>query len=118
VAETAKNDKVKNKLHVRKGDKVIVITGKDKDRQGKIIEAQPKRERVIVEGVNTVKRHAKPTQKNPQGGIIVKEAPISSSNVMLVCPACEKPTRIQKKLLNGDYVRTCKKCGEIVDRDK
>lgn len=114
MAEAAK----KVKLHVKKGDKVVVIAGKDKDRQGKVIQSIPKKQKVVVEGVNTVKRHAKPTQKMPQGGIITKEAPLSSSNVMLVCPACNKATRIQKKMLNDKYVRACKKCGEIVDRDK
>lgn len=124
MAETVK----KTKLHVKKGDKVVVIAGKDKDRQGKIIQAIPKKQKVLIEGINTVKRHTKPTQKMPQGGIIVKEAPLSSSNVMLICPACEKATRIKKMLVanndknnnvkNDKYVRVCKKCGEIIDRDK
>jgi large subunit ribosomal protein L24 len=108
----------KTKMHVRKGDKVVIIAGKDKDRQGKIIQAIPKKARVVVEGVNTVKRHTKPSQKLPQGGIITKEAPLAVSNVMLICPACNKPTRIAKKLVNDNYVRACKKCGEIIDRDK
>jgi large subunit ribosomal protein L24 len=111
MAETAKN-----KLHVKKGDKVVVIAGKDKDRQGKIIQAIPKKEKVVVEGMNTVKRHTKPSQKLPQGGIITKEAPLAVSNVMLVCPACSKPTRIAKKLVGEDYVRACKKCGEAIDK--
>lgn len=107
------------KLHVKKGDKVVVISGKEKGREGKIIEAQPKKARVIVEGLNKVKRHTKPSQTNPQGGIIAKEAPMSSSKVMLVCPACNKPTRIKKTLQSdGSYARTCKKCDEVVDKDK
>lgn len=107
------------KLHVRKGDKVVVLSGKEKGKEGKIIEAQPKKGRVVIEGVNKVKRHAKPSQKNPQGGIITKEAAMSSSKVMLVCPACNKPTRIQKTLQkDGSYARCCKKCNEVVDKDK
>ncbi len=105
------------KLHVKKGDKVLVLAGKDKGREGKIIEAQPKKGRVVVEGVNKVKRHTKISQKNPQGGIVIKEAPVSSSNVMLVCPACKKATRIKKnQLSDGKYTRACKKCGETIDK--
>lgn len=108
-----------NKLHVKKGDTVIVLSGKDKGKKGKIIEALPKKGKVIVEGVNKVKRHTKPTQKMPQGGILVKEAPMSSAKVMLVCPACDKPTRIKKTAMaNGTFARTCKHCGEIVDKQK
>jgi large subunit ribosomal protein L24 len=106
-----------NKLHVKKGDTVIVLSGKDKGKQGKIIEALPKKSKVIVEGVNKVKRHTKASQKAPQGGIIVKEAPMSSSKVMLVCTECNKPTRIKKTALaSGKFVRVCKKCGEIIDK--
>lgn len=107
------------KLHVKKGDTVLVLSGKDKGKKGKIIEALPKSGKVVVEGVNRVKRHTKPSQKIPQGGIIVKEAPLASAKVMLVCPNCAKPTRIAKTLLaSGKYARTCKKCGEIIDKDK
>ncbi len=108
-----------NKLHVRKGDTVVVLSGKDKGKRGKIIEALPKKGKVVVEGVNKVKRHTKASQKVPQGGIIVKEAPMHSAKVMLVCPACDKPTRIRKTMMaSGSMARTCKKCGEIVDKDK
>ncbi len=103
------------KLNVRKGDKVVVITGKDAGKQGKIIEVDPKRNRVIVEGVNVVKRHSRPTRKLPQGGIQEKEAPISRSNVMLICGRCHKPTRVGKRILDdGSKVRICKKCGEAL----
>jgi large subunit ribosomal protein L24 len=106
-----------NKLHVKKDDKVLVLAGKDKGREGKIIEAQPKNMRVVVEGVNKVKRHTKPNQKNAQGGIVVKEAPVASSNVMLICPSCKKATRIKKnQLADGKFVRACKKCGENIDK--
>jgi len=114
MAEAAK----KVKMHVRRGDKVVIIAGKDKDRQGKIIRAIPKKGKVVVEGINTVKRHSKPSQKLPQGGIITKEAPMASSNVMLICPACNKATRIVKKQVKEAYARACKKCGEIIDRGK
>lgn len=108
-----------NKLHVKKGDTVIILSGKDKGKKGKIITALPKKGKVIVEGVNRVKRHTKPSQKVPQGGIIVKEAPLASAKVMLVCPNCDKPTRIGKKqLASGEYVRVCKKCGETIDKEK
>jgi large subunit ribosomal protein L24 len=107
------------KLHVKKGDTVVVLSGKDKGKKGKVIEALPTAGKVVVEGVHTVKRHTKPTQKMPQGGIIAKESPLASSKVMLVCPACNKPTRIGKTLLaNGKYARACKKCNEVIDKDK
>lgn len=108
-----------NKLHVKKNDTVIVLSGKDKGKKGKVIEALPKKGKVVVEGVNKVKRHTKATQKMPQGGIITKEAAISSSKVMVVCPACEKPTRIKKTALaSGVMARACKHCGEVLDKDK
>lgn len=107
-----------NKLHVKKGDTVLVLSGKDKGKQGKIVEASPKKSKVIVEGVNKVKRHTKPSQSAPQGGIIVKEAPMHVAKVMLVCPACAKATRIAKKEVSGKMLRACKKCGEIVDQQK
>ena len=93
------------KMHVKKGDTVLVLSGKDKGKEGK-----------VVEGVNKVKRHTKPSQANPQGGIITKEAAIASSKVMLVCPACKKATRIKKTAVSGSFVRTCKKCGEVIDK--
>jgi large subunit ribosomal protein L24 len=107
---------VASKLHVKKGDTVVVLAGKDKGKKGKIVEAMPKKSRVIVEGVNKVKRHTKPSQSNPQGGIITKEAPIASSNVMLVCPACKKPCRTKKVAVAGGFARACKKCGEVIDK--
>ena len=106
------------KLHVKKGDTVVVLSGKDKGKQGKIVQAMPKKDKVVVEGVNQVKRHTKPSQASPQGGIITKEAPLHVSKVMLVCPACNKPTRIAKKEVNGKHVRACKKCGEVIDQTK
>ena len=104
------------KLHVKKGDTVQVLSGKDKGKEGKILTALPKKGKVIVEGVNKVKRHNKPSQTNPQGGIVTKEAAISSSKVMVVCPKCKKPTRIAHKVENGKSVRACKHCGEVLDK--
>ena len=107
-----------NHLHVKKGDTVLVLSGKDKGKQGKVITAMPKHGKVVVEGVNKVKRHTKPNQKAPQGGILTKEAPLNVSKVMVICPACKKPTRTGKKLVDGRYVRACKKCGELIDEAK
>ncbi|MBQ9365304.1 MAG: 50S ribosomal protein L24 [Schwartzia sp.] len=115
---TNKGAQPHNHLHVKKGDTVIVLSGKDKGQKGEIVKAIPKKMKVIVEGINKVKRHTKPSQKYPQGGIITRESPIGVSKVMLVCPACKKPTRIAKKLVNGKYVRACKKCGEVIDESK
>lgn len=106
------------KLNVKKGDTVLVLAGKDKGKQGKVIQALPKKGKVIVEGVNKVKRHTKPNQKAPQGGIITKEMPMHASKVMLVCPACSKATRVGHKEVNGKSVRVCKKCGEVIDQEK
>ncbi len=103
------------KLHVKKGDTVVVLSGKDKGKQGKIITAMPKAGKVIVEGINKVKRHSKPSLKVPQGGIITKEMPMHVCKVQLVCPACNKPTRIGHKEVNGKNSRVCKKCGEVIE---
>lgn len=107
-----------NKLHVKKGDTVVVLSGKDKGKQGKIISAIPKKAQVVVEDVNKVKRHSKPSLKTPQGGIISKEMPLNVCKVQLVCPACNKPTRIAHKSVDGKNLRICKHCGEVVDSAK
>ena len=103
-------------LKIKKDDMVQVIAGKDKGKEGKVLHVDKKNGTVVVEGVNKVKRHTKPSQANPQGGIITKEAAIASSKVMLVCPACKKATRIKKTAVSGSFVRTCKKCGEVIDK--
>ena len=103
-------------MHVKKGDKVQVISGKDKGKQGVVLAAFPKKNRVLVEGVNIVKKHAKPSQLNPQGGIISKEAPIHVSNVMPLDPKTGVPTRVGYKLVDGKKVRYAKKSGEILDK--
>ena|SRR5699024_7749180 len=102
-------------MHVKKGDKVQVITGKDKGKQGVILQALPGQNRVIVEGVNTVKIHAKPSQENPQGGIIDQEAAIHVSNVMPLDPKSNEPTRVSYKESDGKKVRIAKKSGEVLD---
>ncbi|MDI6823785.1 MAG: 50S ribosomal protein L24 [Bacillota bacterium] len=105
------------KLHVRTGDTVVVISGKHKGARGKILRTEPDRGRVVVEQVNLVKRHQRPTAKVMQGGIIQKEAPIHASNVMLVCTRCHKPTRVGHTFLEGGRkVRVCRRCGEVIDR--
>ena len=104
------------KMNIRKGDKVEVITGKDKGKQGVVLRGIPQNQRVLVEGVNMVKKAMRSTQQNPQGGIVTKEAPIHVSNVMLICPSCGKPTRVSNKRVDGKKVRVCKKCGaDIVE---
>ncbi|KHE72269.1 50S ribosomal protein L24 [Halobacillus sp. BBL2006] len=103
-------------MHVKKGDKVMVITGKDKGKQGTILEAYPKKDRVLVEGVNEVKKHAKPSQENPQGGILTQEAAIHVSNVMPIDPKTGEPTRVGYKVENGKKVRIAKKSGEALDK--
>ena len=101
---------------LKKDDQVEVIAGKDKGRVGKILRVDRKANKAIVERVNMVKRHTKPNQLNQQGGIIDKEALISVSNLMLICPKCSKTVRLGKKVLDdGTRVRVCKKCGESVD---
>ncbi len=101
-------------LNIKKKDKVVVLAGKDKGKQGEVLKLFIDKNKVIVSKVNFVKRHTKPTQRDP-GGIKEKESPISLSNVMLVCPKCNKPTRPKfDKLSDGKTVRVCRKCGEII----
>ncbi len=102
---------------VKKDDLVLVISGKDKGRRGRVIRILPSRERVVVEKVNVVKRHQRPTRTS-QGGILEREAPVHLSNVMPICPKCGEPTRVGFKFLqDGRKVRACKKCGEIMDKE-
>lgn len=103
-------------MHVKKGDKVQVISGKDKGKQGIILEAYPKKNRVLVEGVNVVKKHAKPSQANPQGGIINQEAPIHVSNVMPLDPKTNTPTRVGYNIVDGKKVRIATKSGQALDK--
>jgi len=103
-------------LHVKTGDRVVITAGKDKGKQGNIKKSIPSESKVIVEGANMI---TKATKANPaygiQGGLIKKEAPLDSSNVMIICPACEKATRVAHKIVDGKKIRVCKKCGESLD---
>ena len=104
------------KLHVKKDDLVMIVAGKDKGKSGKVLRVLPEKERVLVESINLIKRHTRPSQSNSEGGIIEKEAPIALSNVQLLCPGCNKPARTGLKVLeDGNKVRFCKKCNEIVN---
>ena len=106
-----------SKLKIKKDDTVKVIAGKDKGKIGKVLKVIRKKNRVLVENVNMVKRHAKPSAQNRQGGIIEGEAPIHWSNLMLMCSKCMAPTRIKMQLLDdGKKVRACSKCDEIIDK--
>lgn len=106
-----------NKLHVKKNDMVVIIAGKEKGKSGKIVRVFPEKSRVVVENINVVKRHTRPTRTNAEGGIVEKEAAIDASNVQLLCGSCSKPARTGIRVLeDGAKVRFCKKCNEIVDR--
>jgi len=106
-----------NSLHIRRGDTVIVLAGKDRGLRGKVVRAFPKAGRAVVEGVNKVKRHTKPTMQNPQGGIVTREAPVHVSNLMLVCPHCHRPTRARHVVTEeGKRVRACRRCEAVIDR--
>ena len=103
-------------MFVKKGDKVKVITGKDKNKEGDVLAAFPKQDKVIVEGVNVVKKHQKPNQAAPQGGILEVEAPIHVSNVMVIDPSNGEATKVAFKEVDGKKVRVSKKTGEVLDK--
>ena len=106
----------KNKCHIKKNDKVKVIAGKDNGKIGKVIDVLQKKNRLLIENVNMVKRHTRPSASNKQGGIVEGEAPIHWSNVMLMCNKCIAPVRIKmRRLEDGKKVRVCRKCNEIID---
>jgi len=105
---------MQKKLHIRKGDTVFVNTGEYKGQQGRVLEVIRKTNKAIVEGINLVSKHTKPNAKNPQGGIIKKEAPVHISNLMLIDPSTGKPTRIGRKLVKDTLVRYSKKSGEEI----
>jgi large subunit ribosomal protein L24 len=105
------------KVHVRKGDTVLVIAGKDRGKKGKVLRVFPAKGTVLVEGANIVKKHMRPTPELQQGGIISREAPLHASNVQLICSRCGKPARTGKKFLaDGRGVRYCRQCGETLDK--
>jgi large subunit ribosomal protein L24 len=103
---------------VRKNDNVVVITGKDRGKRGRVLKVVPAKNRLIVEGVNIIKRHTKPNpQRQIKGGLVEREAALHASNVQLVCPECGKPTRLGSKFLtDGRKVRICRKCEGVVDK--
>ncbi|SDC51471.1 LSU ribosomal protein L24P [Pelagirhabdus alkalitolerans] len=103
-------------MHVKKGDKVKILSGKDKGKEGVILQAFPKKDRILVEGVNIVKKHQKPSQDNPQGGILEQEAPIHVSNVLPIDPKSNEPTRVGYEVRDGKKVRIAKKSGEALDK--
>lgn len=103
-------------MHVKKGDKVKVITGKDSGKEGTVLEAYPNKNRVLVEGINMVRIHSKPSQENPQGGILNQEAAIHVSNVMPIDPKTGEPTRVGYEVRNGEKIRIAKKSGEPLDK--
>ena len=103
-------------LGIKKNDTVIMISGDEKGKSGRVLSFLPSNDRILIERLNMIKRHMKPSKKYSQGGLIEKEAPVNLSNVMLVCPKCSKPTRIGNKILeNGKKIRSCKKCGEVIE---
>ena len=105
-----------HKCHLRKDDKVKIITGKDQGKIGKVLKVIRKADRILIENINIVKHHSKPTAKNRQGGILESESPIHWSNVMLMCNKCMMPVRIKmQRLDDGKKIRVCRKCNEIID---
>lgn len=105
------------KLHVKKNDMVKIIAGKERGKSGKVLRVFPAKGRLVVESLNMIKRHTRPTQLNPEGGIVEKEAPLSISNVMLICGSCNEATRTGIRTLeDGTKTRYCKKCDASVDK--
>lgn len=104
-----------SKLSIKKDDTVIVLSGREKGKKGKILHTLPTEGKVVISGVNMVSRHTKPKKQGEEGGIIKKEAPMYASKVMWVCPKCDNPTRVSHVFLaDGTKVRKCKKCGETI----
>lgn len=101
-------EKIKSKI--RKGDTIYVTTGKEKSKTGKVLRVIEGGRRALIEKLNMIKKHSKPTQDNPKGGIIEREAPIAISNIMLFCTKCNKPVRVGIKIENSKKIRVCKKC--------
>ena len=103
-------------MHIRKGDTVQIISGNEKGKRGRVLRVLRDSNRLIVEGIRMMKRHTRPTQRDPQGGIVEREAPIAASNAMVVCPKTDAPTRIRKKRLDdGRNVRISARSGEMID---
>lgn len=106
-------------MHILREDTVLILTGKDRGKKGRVIRLFPKMEKALVEKINMVKHHTRPNQQLPQGGIMEKESPIHISNLKVICTKCGKATRVAHKILaSGQKVRMCKKCREILDKEK
>ncbi|MCI0511873.1 50S ribosomal protein L24 [candidate division KSB1 bacterium] len=107
-------------MHIKKDDQVVVLAGEFRGKKGRVLKVFPESERAIVEGMNLIKRHTRPNAKNQQGGIVEKEAPLHISNLKLICPKCNQPTRIKRTAINDSTrnkklrVRVCKKCNEML----
>ena len=103
--------------HVKKGDTVVILTGKDRGKSGEVIRVFPKKGDALVKGINVITRHMKPSMSNPQGGRIQKEAPIDVCKLMVQCPSCQKPSRMSHvRSMDGRGLRVCKKCHEQLDK--
>lgn len=109
---------MRNRLHVRKNDQVEVLTGRDRGKRGKVLRVIPDRGRAVVERVNMIKRHTRPNpQQNIKGGVVEREGSLDLSNLMVVCPECDKKTRVRHKVLaDGRKVRTCAACEGVIDK--
>lgn len=103
------------KMSIRTGDKVRVIAGKDKGKEGKVLKVYPHNERLVIERVNLIKKATRPTQKAPQGGILEVEGTVHVSNVQIICPKCSQPSRIGRRREDGTRIRVCKKCDNDID---
>ena len=106
------------KIRIRKGDRVRVISGKEKGKEGTVLQVLPEKQGVVIEKLNLFKKHTRPNQANPKGGIVEREGRVHLSNVMVICGNCNKPTRLGAKVLpEGKKLRSCKKCGEVMDKE-
>ncbi|MBN1155869.1 50S ribosomal protein L24 [candidate division KSB1 bacterium] len=109
-------------MKIHKEDQVTILSGNDSGKTGRVLKVFPENNKIIVEGVNFIKKHTRPSQKQPQGGIVTKEAPINASNVLVICPKCNKKTKVGFKTITDETkgkthrVRYCKKCGEMIVR--
>lgn len=103
-------------LGIRKNDTVMVISGDERGKRGRVLAVDSEKQRITVEGINIIKKHMKPNPRYKQGGIIEREAPVNRSNLMLLCPKCDRPTRIGHTFLeDGKKMRKCKRCGEVIE---